>query len=415
MSEHDSALRWSRVALCVLLVALLLRTLWAIVIPVVPVSDSAAYDIFAWNIAQGYGYGWEPHQPTAYWPVGTSAIYGLLFWIFGHDYVPVVLFQIATGVAIVAISMAIASRWFGGRIAIVTGWLLACWPLLIQYTTILASEMYFILFVLLAFWVAGRRASSKSEWLLKGGAIGIALAAAGYVRPLALIMAPLMFVGPLTIRKERGLAFAACIAAIVSMSLCILPWTIRNWQVFDRFVPISTNGGTNLWMGNNPSGSIEYMPLPKVDVSNEADLDKHFGKLAKNYILEDPKAFTVRTIRKLISLYDRETIGVSWNEKGLKHRFGDRAIPLLKLASTIWWWCMLLLAFVGLLKITISRGICSAALLTPLLTWGYFTLVHGVIVAGDRYHVPSIPFIAMFAAAALAVIEEGPSITDKLT
>jgi hypothetical protein len=33
----------------------------------------------------------------------------------------------------------------------------------------------------------------------------------------------------------------------------------------------------------------------------------------------------------------------------------------------------------------------------PLATWAYFTLVHGVTVAGDRYHVPSVLFIAMSA------------------
>ena len=30
----------------------------------------------------------------------------------------------------------------------------------------------------------------------------------------------------------------------------VLPWTVRNWRVFDAFVPVSTAGALNLWQGN---------------------------------------------------------------------------------------------------------------------------------------------------------------------
>ena len=40
-------------------------------------------------------------------------------------------------------------------------------------------------------------------------------------------------------------AYAACLAVIT-------PWTMRNWAVLGQPVLISTNGGFNLYMGNNP-------------------------------------------------------------------------------------------------------------------------------------------------------------------
>ncbi len=35
-------------------------------------------------------------------------------------------------------------------------------------------------------------------------------------------------------------------------ALCCLPWTIRNYKVFHRVVPLRSTFGLQLWLGNNP-------------------------------------------------------------------------------------------------------------------------------------------------------------------
>ena len=57
----------------VLTTALVLRVAWGILVPVVPVADSNAYDVFARVLTEHGVYGWTPGEPSAYWPVGTSA------------------------------------------------------------------------------------------------------------------------------------------------------------------------------------------------------------------------------------------------------------------------------------------------------------------------------------------------------
>ena len=101
--DFDPA-RWRRLAFAIVCVAICVRAIWAMAVPVVPVSDSVAYDTFASNLANGDGYGWRPESPTAYWPVGTSAMYALLYAMFGHVYWPIVFFNIVLGVGIVALS-----------------------------------------------------------------------------------------------------------------------------------------------------------------------------------------------------------------------------------------------------------------------------------------------------------------------
>lgn len=47
-------------------IGFVLRTAWALLIPVIPVSDSQAYDALA-RMLVGHGvYGWTPAQPSAY-------------------------------------------------------------------------------------------------------------------------------------------------------------------------------------------------------------------------------------------------------------------------------------------------------------------------------------------------------------
>ena len=43
--------------------------------------------------------------------------------------------------------------------------------------------------------------------------------------------------------KRAGLFVCAALVVVV-------PWTVRNWYVFDAFVPVSTAGALNLWQGN---------------------------------------------------------------------------------------------------------------------------------------------------------------------
>jgi len=386
-----------------LLIALILRVVWGIAVPVMPVSDSHAYDVFAQNIALGHGFGWEPGELTAYWAVGTAAVYGLLYSVFGHSYAAIVVFNVLIGVGTVALAMSLARRWQGSVPAILTGWLLALWPLLIQYTTILASEILFNFCVLMAFWLA---TMPGWKWFPRAVGTGIALAASSYVRPVALLIAPLAFLQEALLQGRLVKLIAACAVSCVIMIALILPWSLRNLHVFDRFVLVSTNAGANFWMGNNPDTNGGYMPLPEMDITNEAERDRYLNKQAWDYVRQEPMAFVGRTVKKAILLHDRESVGVAWNQKGLEQRFGPKILLPLKLISSLYWWLMLTGALTGTVFLVRRCGWLQALTLPPVTAWVYFTAVHSITVTGDRYHVPSIPFNAILAAYGISVAVE---------
>ena len=384
-----------------LFVAFLLRAFWALSVPVIPVSDSNAYDVFAQNIASGYGYCWKPGELTAYWAVGTAALYAFIFKIFGHSYVPIVVLNIMVGVGTVALAMALARRWLGSVSAVLTGWILAFWPLMIQFTTILASEMLFNFCVLAAFWFA---AMPGWKWFPRSVVTGVVLAASAYIRPVALLLAPLVYLQEALIQRRLARATVACAVSCMVMIALILPWSLRNLQVFDHFVLVSTNAGTNFWMGNNPETTGSYMPEPETDIVNEVERDRYLSKQAWEYIQQEPLAFVTRTLKKAVTLHDRESIGVAWNERGLEQGFGHGALMPLKLISNAYWWLMLACAGYGLILLFRQRQWLELLTLPPLTAWAYYTAVHSITVVGDRYHVPSDPFIAMLAAYGISVL-----------
>lgn len=388
--------------LWIALVALVLRVIWALAVPVIPIADSGAYDTFARNLAFCNNYGWDCNAPSAYWPVGPSFVYSLFYKLFGHTYLPIVLLNIVLGVVTILLTMYLAERWFERRMAALTGILLALWISQIQFTTVLASEQMFtaLIVVALVIWSS----ESINMWG-RAALVGATLAAASYVRPTAMLL-PLVLMFIRYISTHRAIEnLKATFVMFLVIALLIAPWSIRNTQAFGQFVTISTNGGANLWMGNNPVSTGEYMDLPpEVANMNEAQRDKHLKSLAIAHIKEDPVLFVRRTIDRLIVTYSRETISVVWNEAGLKQRYGQWIITPMKLLTQLYWVPMFCLGVLGVVLFGIREGWLIALTHPTVLLWGYFTLIHAVIVAQDRYHFPSIPMIAILASYSLITL-----------
>jgi hypothetical protein len=63
----------------------------------------------------------------------------------------------------------------------------------------------------------------------------------------------------------------------MTMLLLTLPWTIRNYQVFHKFIPLTTNGGFNLYRGNN---------AVQLNTWRDSDFEQEVLLLAKNMPFE---------------------------------------------------------------------------------------------------------------------------------
>lgn len=388
--------RWK---LGLLAFALLLRIAWILAVPISPVSDGHVYDLLARSLAQGIGYCWSSGQPTAYWPVGTSFVYSLLYRLFGFVYWPIALLNLALALASIGLLVRLAERWFGPRVALIAGVLFALWPLQIEFTTVLASELLFnlLLLAILALW----EENHLNPWL-RAALIGLASAAACYVRPLALLLPLLLLL--MTVAREHKLLrpILHTALALLVLAAALTPWSLRNTRIFGRFELISTNGGPNFWMGNHPGGTGDTEPLPTAAENlPEGQRDTYLASQARAYIRAYPIAFLERTVHKALSMHDRETIGVHWNAASIHAHYGARAFWALKLCSDLYWWFVLALALFGSALSIRSLGLWRFLLAPPALVWIYFTAIYAITVTQDRYHFPCLPSIALLAAVAL--------------
>jgi 4-amino-4-deoxy-L-arabinose transferase-like glycosyltransferase len=369
------------------------------VVPVVPVSDCVAYDAFARNLARGAGYTFHNGRPTAFWPVGTSFVYSLVYRAFGEHYVSVVALNLILGVVIVGLSMVLARRYFGSRVALLSGLILSFWPLLVEYTTILASELPFLV-AMLAGWLVWT--DTRFRLAGRSAVAGVAIAAASYVQPTALLLPMVLAIPELRNREQRRSQVIQIILVGLVMAGCLAPWIVRNYRVFGEFVLISTNGGVNSWLGNRPGASgLFEVAVPDSTGMNEVDYDRLLAAEASAYIRERPLEFVARSLTKLIRLHERESIGVVWNQDGLARMFRPSVISAIKLASNVYWWVVLGLAALGIALLCRALGFWSTLFHPTTLVWGYFAVVHAVTLIQDRHHMPCIPSIAAFAAVAL--------------
>lgn len=392
----------------ILALALVLRIAWAIAVPVQPLSDSSGFDLLAQNLANGGGFGFRPGAPTAQWVPGPPFVYAFFYLIFGHTYLPIVILNIALGVFIVAEVIQLAEWWFGRRVSLVTGLLLALWLNLIEFTTLLASELLFCALLLgaLLVWV-----HPNYNRLRRAVVAGALLAAACYVRVIGLTL-PFIFFAFEWLRVRRSLrahalkhSLAGAALLGIVMALVIAPWSLRNTLTFGRFILITTNGGEVFWNGNNVTSDGRSMePTPQSPSANSADQDAYLTSQALVYMRDHPLDFSIGFVKKLVLLHSRESIGIVWNELALAARWDEAVLLPLKIVNAAYWYIVLALALAGITILFRQNGWRAIITQPAAWVWAYFALTVAVFLGQDRYHIPSIPAIAMLAGYALVYV-----------
>jgi 4-amino-4-deoxy-L-arabinose transferase-like glycosyltransferase len=115
---------------------------------------------------------------------------------------------------------------------------------------------------------------------------------------------------------SSGSRFAAVKSSLLMGTvciLCVLPWTIRNYLVFNAFVPLKSSMGTNLLQGNNPYANgvtfddfddqvkqlFTEQEREKLRSLDEVQMDKIMQEKAIGFIKADPKRFVELTLKRI--------------------------------------------------------------------------------------------------------------------
>ncbi|MDO8690484.1 MAG: glycosyltransferase family 39 protein [Dehalococcoidia bacterium] len=249
-------------------------------------------------------------------------------------------------------------------------------------------------------------ALSMIRWLRNGrswvaGCAGLALGLLSLTRVPALLMAPLFLLWMLRAGRHRlrghlARDMAVFLAAII---LIISPWTARNFLVQQAFVPVSTNGGVNFWIGNNPAATGEFLDVRAADPGlvstsmslTEVERDSLFYEKAFSYIRDNPQAWLQLAARKFIYFWwFRPSVGSSYLDAGEVFQAG-------KVAMALGYAPVLALALFGLLFLKRERALIS---LVAFIALPYMS-TSVLYFAATRHRSPVEPFLLVLASLAI--------------
>jgi len=175
----------------------------------------------------------------------------------------------------------IAQRTFGKSVAVgaAWGWVFLPTSLFFPITWIWDTALA-ALFLALLFWatLAMRDAKTILAWLGYGAlwAIGV------LINPSLLSLFPFLAGWAVWQSRRESLSWVKFSAAtLLVFAIALVPWTIRNYRVFGKFIVLRSNFGLELWLGNNPEVPDTWSPwLHPNDSREEAEKYKRMGEIA---------------------------------------------------------------------------------------------------------------------------------------
>jgi hypothetical protein len=378
----------------------------------VPIKTNVPYGYelgrVARAIAAGEGFSSPLHDldtgPTAWFtPIYPYLVAGIFkVWGIYSDMSRLIIAALNCAFAALTIipTHGIAKRTFGEGVAIGASWAWVFLPTALYFPVLwIWDTALTALLFLLIFWatLALRGNRSVPPW----AGYGALWVTGGLVNPSILSLFP-FFLGWLVWkeRKEAGPWVKHVAAVLLLFTIGLVPWTIRNYRVFGKFIVLRSNFGLELWLGNNPDvvENLSQLSHPN-DNPEEGEKYKRMGEMA--YMAE--KQHQALTFMRT---HPRDTLNYTF------HRFVNiwlsqtdnlldlwaTATPFGKAVMTFN--CSLsLLSLLGALYAHRSRRPDAAPYGMVLLI---FPLVFYLTHSSQRYRFPMDPIVVVLAASSVA-------------
>lgn len=352
--------------------------------------------------------GSQEYHPTAIQAPVFPLVLAGLYSLFGENdlaYLTLAILQTLLSIWLCYLIYCIGTLVLDKKTGLLAMGFAAFYPIFIIYSGRITNTMISIVTVawfiyLFLKFILCKESSRSRNTFGNGVLLGVSAGLAILAEPIMLGFIILCFAGYIFI-KIQNKTFHFLFIAILVAAAVVLPWTIRNYLVFQNFIPVRTMFGINLWQGNNPeatgtdmlpNGRPMYDRLPPEYADSkipEPERDAIMLQLAKEYIVSHPGT--------AFSLFLKKCYYFWWfpPKEIVSHTAAQYAkfmrIPYLLL---------LLLAFIGT-GITLREKRYAMVSLFWLLFFTYM-FVYGITHFGHfRYRAPIEPYLLILAAYGL--------------
>lgn len=329
---------------------------------------------------------------------------GIVFWL----HLP----NIILGGVNAVLAMLIGRRLFGAVAGWLAGVITALYPFMVYLDCLVLTDTLAVTAVLLACYVYVLLVKNSHDFRLSAVGLfvlGLVLGGAVYVKAsFGLLVIPFAGLAVVSLCQWRLVSIVRCVGLIfMAWFAVIAPWWLRNYEIYNEFVPLSTMGGFTLWeaSGVNADGGANHgkVDFPQRWYHLRAELKAGrydnsgvHPEIAADFLLK-------RESLKLLSGDWRRTIGLSlkkirktWNPflnwggagRWRSYILFCSYVPVLLLAGFALWHYRRRWREIGVLVL-------------PLL---YLFAVHAVFMGSVRYRLPAVACLMILAGAGLELL-----------
>ncbi len=365
----------------------------------------------AYSLAMGKGFSspfGRDTGPTAWVaPVYPVLIAGI-FRIFGVETIRSffaatsmnILFSAATclpifyaGKRIAGLDTAAAAAWF---------WALLPNAVIFPFEWIWDTSLTALLAATLLWATLELSESPRLHRLIDWGAYGLLWAFALLTNPSLGSVLPFLLGWAAYRAAKGGAGLRAPALAAACVVLCCVPWTIRNYRAFHRFIPLRSNLGVELYTGNNEN----YGPHPPVwpfNITREREIFR-FYRVGESAFMQEE----MRKALHFMAANPGIELRLTWDRVvafwlGTSAPFSDfmSADSLLLRAVSVCGFLLLLgtVAGLALLFLTANQFIFPVASFVL-----FFPLIYYLAHASLRFRHPIDPILVLLSAIAFTAI-----------
>lgn len=322
----------------------------------------------------------------------------LIYSIFGYSVYAVRIIQSILGALTCLTAYYIGKKVFNKNIGILAAGISCIYPYFIYYSADIMSEtvLTFLLSLSILILFKWHENINIKNSILYGIIIGITLLCKGTFLPFYMLSLCWMLFA--VKHTKFYIKLRSVFVVILFMFITLMPWIIRNYNQYNKFVLLGL-GGQSLWLANNPDSIIIEM-LPAMNINKLSDnftwydakkyakilqlpaveADKWFHDQAVDFIKTNPKIFIELSVRRFFHFWRLYPLIASFQNKIAAILTSGILLPL--------GWLGILLSF----KVYYRKTVFLIMLLISI------SMIHTIFLSTIRYRVPVDLYMIIFAS-----------------
>jgi hypothetical protein len=377
----------------IVILGCLIRLAAIVAYPHQPESDELAYIAMAENLVAGKGLLDVSLNAAMYNAGYPLFILAPIFLTFGKNFLVLKLVNILLGVVSILLCHAVAKEAGAGK----RGRLLAAlmWAVYLPaglYTVYVAKENLLTPCMLGVMWCALRfRMQLKPGIALT---CGFLLGLIGLVGNAGLVLVVPTLFSLLYRRRPSRACIRTLLLIALSSGVVISPWLARNQNVLGAAV-LNTNGGFNLYLGNNPAATGNFVSIADTPRGSTWEELRTTGEFRASDTLKQEAIAWIRSHPGSFASLALKKLGLFWtvplhDGKG-KTSIAEHIIRLC--------WAFQYLLLAGLVVASLlRRNLINEHTAVIWLALAAYTGVHMLFYVILRYREPVMPLVCVLAA-----------------